>query len=461
MEIAQKNLNQILPKRKTRGLIDGLGTVIKDITGNLDNQDLKDIQHALNILDQSQNDLQINNNKQLIINEQLITRMNDLKNTIDANLKEINKVILRTTGKLNEFEAFFMWKQQLYRLEYTINFLNDHLEDLLNTITFSKNRIITRHLLNTEEMKYINDKLLKDNVIIPYESAILNLLQLKGLITKEKELIFIILIPQFNKEHFNLYQIIPIPIQNKTIFPIPPNFIILNERKYKYSTMSQCTKIYDVYYCQQGELQDVQNTCTPAIIALQKAQCNYTKTTWNTKIIPLTEDTIFVEPGSSTIEISSNCTRSSNKIATPSILSFSECYVNIDGKTFSSIHPPTFHEILKTLPWNDVQTQHLFPELTLHDTHNWTIQNIQELHAKHEGFHLHTTISYTTTGILSFLIVSAFILLCRKRLQPCQVFQFPRSSRNRKSHLRPEELHSRQPPNPNNEEKPNTNDTIL
>lgn len=43
VDMAQNKFNHILPKRLKRGLINGLGTIIKDITGNLDNDDLKDI----------------------------------------------------------------------------------------------------------------------------------------------------------------------------------------------------------------------------------------------------------------------------------------------------------------------------------------------------------------------------------------------------------------------------------
>lgn len=422
----QNKFNNITPKRIKRGALNFIGSIIKDITGNLDNDDLEDIQNSLA-------QLATNNNKQIIINQQFAIRLDAIKDNLEENLGHINNTMKIFNDKITSFTETILWDQQIYKLDYVLTNLNFHLDSLLDIITFSKNKIISRHLLNEEEMNYIILKLHEQHVTIPHELAVLNLLTIKGLITTNYELIFLIEIPKFRNESFQLYKIIPIPINNKIIYPKPPTYIISNNQKYTDFYENQCQEIYQIYYCEKSQLQEVQNTCIPAIINQQIATCNYTQISEKEQVIPINDNTIFITPGKQPTEFQSNCSRNTNKIREPSLVTISNCYLNIGHHNIVNNANITFTIKLSELPWNDVKEQNVIPEFNIRKIHNWTLDNINEIHIHNKNQEKHKIIQYGALGIIFPAIIIYIILKLIKWLSP----KFQRNSR---SNLTGEEL---------------------
>lgn len=416
VDMAQNKFNHILPKRLKRGLINGLGTIIKDITGNLDNDDLKDIQRALDQIQTGQNDLIQNSNKQIKINEQLASRIELQNKNFQINLNVINDTINKILNKVNGYTAFIITDSQLYRLEYIISELNNQLDNLLDILAFSRNQLISRHLLNEEELKFVITTIDQNHVVIPHELAILNLLKVKGIINQNNLLIYIINIPIFNPMTFQLYQLITINIQNKILFPTPPNHIILNDNQYMEYNPNQCQVIYGIYYCQQTSILPNQNTCIPAIVTQQKAICNHTTTTPVEQIIQLDEKSLFVSPKpGTTLEFNSNCSRNTNRINTETILEYSCCYVQVNGKIYSNNNNVTFQYELRHLPWNEVEIQRIIPNMNIHDISNWTVDNLKELQEKHIIYQYHHATQYS---LLTIIIMITIILYFINKYKP-------------------------------------------
>lgn len=71
LNIAKNKLNSLYPKRHKRGLINALGTVIKFVAGNPDNEDLELVQHNLENIESTENRIISNQDRQIKINNSL------------------------------------------------------------------------------------------------------------------------------------------------------------------------------------------------------------------------------------------------------------------------------------------------------------------------------------------------------------------------------------------------------
>ena len=84
-----QQIQNLFTKRIKRGLINGLGSIIKSISGNLDQNDAEKYDNLIDQLKNNQKILQ-NQNEQIIKNEKQLTR--------DQNKKELyeeNWIVLR------------------------------------------------------------------------------------------------------------------------------------------------------------------------------------------------------------------------------------------------------------------------------------------------------------------------------------------------------------------------------
>lgn len=77
IQLAKDKLESLRMHRQKRALFNALGTAIKFITGNVDNNDLEIINQSLGTLEKQENDIIQNNQKQNKINKLMETRLNN------------------------------------------------------------------------------------------------------------------------------------------------------------------------------------------------------------------------------------------------------------------------------------------------------------------------------------------------------------------------------------------------
>jgi cob(I)alamin adenosyltransferase len=86
----EQNINLLKPSRIKRGVVNGLGSFIKDITGNLDQHDLEEIGNAIHNLHHDQSRLIEQNTAQIAINQGMIDRVNYIQKYINNSNKKIS-----------------------------------------------------------------------------------------------------------------------------------------------------------------------------------------------------------------------------------------------------------------------------------------------------------------------------------------------------------------------------------
>lgn len=124
-----KNLyRNLLPiTRKKRGLINMLGTTTKQITGNLDNNDLIEFSETIKKFEYD-NQLLINeNNEQAKINTQLQDRINRVLRELEMQHNQIRKNIITQRSDLGQNKNMQLL-QEIIKINLYMDTFNSHLE---------------------------------------------------------------------------------------------------------------------------------------------------------------------------------------------------------------------------------------------------------------------------------------------------------------------------------------------
>lgn len=126
VENIQNKLALIKQSRQKRAIFNGLGTAIKYITGNLDQNDLNDIMTNMNKLKQNEDSLNLQNTQTLSILSKLEEKFDSNSLIISENFKTINNQLKNLTTEINIQEA------SLLEI-FTVNSLEQFLSNILNT----------------------------------------------------------------------------------------------------------------------------------------------------------------------------------------------------------------------------------------------------------------------------------------------------------------------------------------
>lgn len=296
--------------RHKRGLINGLGTVIKAITGNLDNDDRERYDKILEELDGRNRATQTKLSKQYSIVNQLITNYNETLQTIQFNNEQIKTKITEIEKIINPFDGqLILYKEVLYLLQSAIHLILNVLSEIETSITFCKlgalhPSIISTHVLELELSK-ININI---SDILSYES----LIKVQCNIRSER-IVYFLTIPVYKAANYNLYYLysVPWPVDDSYTTVVPKHRYLLkqDERNEIIQLSDRC--IYnEIFYC-NTELISYSNADCEKIILTNGStnSCPFTKlqVTQNyVSIIPETNYLISVFPTEDQIQIESN-----------------------------------------------------------------------------------------------------------------------------------------------------------
>lgn len=261
-------LNQMLPMqtRQKRALINALGSIIKSITGNLDQDDAERIDANINILQQNENNLKIALDKQITLFSKSIDNFQEtiknvshnqkiLETRVNQIIETINKVEIEETNLFEFFRIHMIFSQitTFYQNIYDI------LENAETAISFAKLNTFHNTIINTNELltelQLLDKKLTFEK--LPFEPIIENILKIENTFeiksyVKNNQIIFVIEIPLVENVNYNLFQLFPLPTRYEEYFKIiVPNFeyLLINEKNFGYSNQP-CKQIsINEYLC--------------------------------------------------------------------------------------------------------------------------------------------------------------------------------------------------------------------
>ncbi|XP_074026487.1 uncharacterized protein [Leptinotarsa decemlineata] len=230
-------------KRSKRGLINGIGTFWKAITGNLDSSDGEYYTNCINKLTQDEHQLENLLKNQISVTTSVIRNFNTTiqklqidEETFNRDIKQIEQSIYNISDDLAYYEAQLKTLEICETLMESYLFLESTLDDILNSITFARLKILHSSIITPNDLmnslQEISQSLHKNNLPLPtmlsHVAQYIEIIELEAY-QVDKRIVFILKIPLVEPETYTLYRLLPIPIpDNRTGL----HHILLTVQKY-------------------------------------------------------------------------------------------------------------------------------------------------------------------------------------------------------------------------------------
>lgn len=276
--------------REKRGLIDGLGSIIKIITGNLDENDGKRINAILNHVQQNQNNFNEQLKLSYSLNNNIIKNFNDTIKDIEHNELLLKSRILQSGEILKgeiEHQHILFTKDLFNQLIILYNTIFNILQDIENSITFCKLATLHPSIIKSKQLfQEIKRISLHYNEQLPFELKIENILYFESILKihckiEKSKIIYFLSIP-INYEHeFEIYLLNSIPTKQESKYiTIIPNakYLLKSKSDNKIWPLNQlCTQGISYYQCPGYLITNQEIKCEQQILIHgNSSECQYT-----------------------------------------------------------------------------------------------------------------------------------------------------------------------------------------
>ena len=435
-------INQILPtyknNRKKRGALNILGSFIKVITGNLDNNDAEKYNSEIQELFKNQDNIKLSLKKQISLSLRTITEFektisnltfnqNLLNENLNSIISQINNITKNETESQIQLKLTNVLNQKLFLMEQ-ISFI---LTTLIDAITFAKINTFHPSIINVDhfliELQNIESQLISEQ--LPKSVNLKNILYYEKIVNvkafvRDKSLIFILEIPLTYKKSFDYYELIPTPIKNDQnyYYLIATSRYLLIDNEVFASPTPKCKEVsLNEYLCESSLWIPINNNspCETQLIAMTTnySSCKHHYqnfiTIWNRKVT--NTQWIFVTPYK--LRIKKSCdSQTETDILDGSYLIYIPpgCSLSYENTSITS-HNDIRHldlqiPILDFIKENSTKAQLPLIHSELRDTSLKTSTNDELISLQEEVSQIgNTSKSTTTISILAYLIWIPFI----------------------------------------------------
>lgn len=221
--------SEIIDKtRRRRGIIDGLGTAFKWLTGNLDAADGEHINKCLDQLEADDKQTQNLLKQQIKIVTSTIKNFNASINSLFLHEESINAYITDIRDSINNnTDRIKSNSKQLLLLDIceilleAYQLIENEIRDIEDSISFSKLDVLHPSIIQPSELLsqlHLISQNLKHGTLPMHATlnslpTLINLIGLNAFQT-EKRLVFVLRIPLTSNDVFNLYHLYSIPTKN-------------------------------------------------------------------------------------------------------------------------------------------------------------------------------------------------------------------------------------------------------
>lgn len=261
----EQKFNSISPiYRVKRGLIDGLGTIIKSISGNLDANDAIHYDQAIFDLENNQKSVVQKLNKQISLTTAIIENFNKTITLIRNNQRSISSGLNNIRSKLNEvsfdLNDYIECKDVLDQINIMLNMLTQLLSDIENAIVFARLGTVHSTILKHQELEsilkilsnYYSPNQLIFSDVYNNTNRYYDILQTEAYYSGTR-IVFLIHFPIVLNDLFSYYHLYSIPNQNSTTIIPPSTYLIMNENFYQYASVP-CIDLQSIHYCPDNNI---------------------------------------------------------------------------------------------------------------------------------------------------------------------------------------------------------------
>lgn len=361
--------------RNKRGLLNIVGSAYKWLFGVMDDDDRIEIEENIKLINTNNKNLIKNANNQIKINNDFQNDILNLENTIKNNniktqliFKEINfnyKIMLKHIDNI--------------QIMQNIHILEDEVEKIQDNINSARLGIMSRSLLNSEEINEFN--------ITLNELEFIKL----SLLGNSEKLIFVISIPKYQEKSYPTYYILPIPNNKNTELNIQQREIIIIENK-----------VFE-YNSKEVKKLKIIDECTTNIIINKSFNFCQTRINLNHEIIQINRGIIVLI--NAQYKPYHDCNKIEYELEGNYVIKFKDCNIEINKSKFINNFKEFQNHIL--LP-NYIKLENISKMLNLTETHLNMIQNnkfIREVYFETKSNHIVTIIIGLITIIILIIIV--------------------------------------------------------
>lgn len=412
--------NNLYPKKRgKRGIFNFIGSGIKLITGNLDDNDLVQINRDIEDLRQHHNKLIRENNIQVEINKQLQDRINKIIDTVTEQQNIITKqIIAARQDSLNSknINQNFTAMRQIFKISHHLELLKSHFDTIFETIQLARINVISKNFLEVEEMKFVIDRLEEQNITLLSVDQAYEFLSIRALY-KSSKIYFIILVPHLENTIFSNLLLETLPVNGK-ILKLPTTKALISSESTFFIT-NECQTIEQNTLCDTKDLLDASDDeCFSRILHGLSGKCTLTEPANVTEIKRLTDNHIVIK-NVLQARLTTDCQLSNRYLTGTKLIYFANCSLTINNKTFSSkefyAKPPL---LIVPLDGLNIDQSNFIPNISLEKLHHFNMENREQLKylATNNATHVYTSIGLSFTSLLLATIVFTYIASrCRKR----------------------------------------------
>ncbi|CAK1604464.1 unnamed protein product [Parnassius mnemosyne] len=250
-------LNSLEPSRTKRGLVDGLGSVIKSVTGNLDYLDAAKYNNAIKFLKDNQDRIESEFNSHISISKEWMLQHNSVISQIIENENKINSTLIQLLDRAAYRDSSLIKYAKFAQL---LTILTENIDDMLNELNRIENILAfsrassTHH--STLSVKVIKSMLVRLRQIYDKEH-VLNLetreyydIIKSGYYFTENQIVIVLKFPVISKDTFDLFRLSIVPNKNHQSIIPPYPLIATNREKFVYME-TECPKLSNRYLCEK------------------------------------------------------------------------------------------------------------------------------------------------------------------------------------------------------------------
>lgn len=359
--------------RRRRGVFNGLGYIIKGITGNLDNDDGEKINKLLNHIQNNEENLTNQLKMQYSLNTNLIRSFNDTvkniqhnENVLQSRIMQLNQMVREGIENTNILFA----KDLLNQLVILYNNILNVFQDIENSITFCK--------LNTLHPSIITSKQLFDEIKklsnhykdqFTFEVRYENIFDFENIIKinckiEVNRIAYFLSVPIDFEVEFNLYHLLPIPTKYESGFVsiIPDTQYVLKAENLIKPLSDMCTQTKP-YHCSEYIVTNTNTACEEAILVREKSEnCSLTKLTISEnhmEIVPALNQYLAVFPQPEKIQIICDNRRESMELKGVLLIENHPCEVVFRGNKLNFLEKSYGRPIIFSVPELELQKQNV------------------------------------------------------------------------------------------------------
>lgn len=346
----RENINTIIPRRQKRGLINVWGNSLKFLAGVMDNEDAEEIYAQLNNLDQNSRQITNEINKQLRVNNDLITSVDKIKNHINEQQIKLSEFLTNITTESMNIKTLTNEMKYALTILIDISTLNKQVEKIKDNILLSRLEVLAHDILTNEEIQKYNISI----EILPYIRS--------SVLINRQTILFTISIPIFTKEKYFLALIIPLPNQNQEELLLGENNRIITSEQNIFEYTSDVVN--------KKNLRLHNSNCIRNLVK-ENNYCNFTIN--NEKIVEELELGLIVVKNLEVQSIIQNCVNQEITVKGHNLIKYSDCKIQIEHSKFVNKLEKFYNEPILSIPVVNM-TKKMF-NFTLEKIHLDNIQN--------------------------------------------------------------------------------------